>query len=158
MRDDYPYTAIAVAETLLERYPDDLELRMLLGDAWRVLGPRSEFAPEDFSNRDKRRNLRRRMVRTRSERTERLLETEEGRAAMRLNLETARSVYEDLLVRDANFAPAHRGLGEVYEALDMPREAARAYLQYVRQAEDAEDRPIIMSRLTALRDQLTTEE
>ena len=158
VRDDYPYTAIAVAETLLERYPDDLELRMLLGDAWRVLGPRSEFAPEDFSNRDKRRNLRRRMVRTRSERTERLLETEEGRAAMRLNLETARSVYEDLLVRDANFAPAHRGLGEVYEALDMPREAARAYLQYVRQAEDAEDRPIIMSRLTALRDQLTTEE
>ena len=98
------------------------------------------------------------MVRTRSERTDRLLETEEGRAAMQRNLEQARTIYEDLLVRDATFAPAQRGLGEVYEALDMPREAARAYLQYVRQAEDAEDRPVIMGRLTALRDRLTTEE
>ena len=158
VRDDYPYTAIAVAETLLERYPNDLELRMLLGDAWRVLGARSEFAPEDFSNRDKRRNLRRRMVRTRSERTERLLETEEGRQAMQRNLEAAKAIYEDLLVRDADFAPAHRGLGEVYEALEMPREAARSFLQYVRSAPEAEDRPVIMGRLTALRDQLTTED
>lgn len=157
-RDDYPYTAIAVAETLLESYPDDLELRMLLGDAWRVLGPRSEFAPDDFSNRDKRRNLRRRMRRTRSEREERLLETEEGRAAMVRNLETAQAIYEDLLVRNPEFAPAHRGLGEVYEALEMPREAARSYVQYVRQAPDAEDRPVVMGRLTQLRDQLSTEE
>ncbi len=158
IRDDFPYTAIALAETLLERSPDDLELRMLLGDAWRQLGPRSEFAPEDFSNKDKRRNLRRRLRRTRSERTELMLETEEGRAAMARNLETAKAIYEDLLARDASFAPAHRGLGEVYEALDMPREAARAYVQYVRQAEDADDRPVIMTRLTQLRDQLSTEE
>jgi len=157
IRGDYPYTAIAVAETLLESYPQDLELRMLLGDAWRVLGPRSEFTPEDLSNGDKRRNLRRRMLRTRIERTEALLETEAGRAAMRRNLDTARLIYEDLLVRDATFAPAHRGLGEVFDALGMPREAARAYLQYVKQAPEAEDRPVVMGRLTELRDQLTTE-
>jgi predicted Zn-dependent protease len=155
---DYPYTAIAVAQTLLERYPDDLELRMLLGDAWRVLGPRNEFAPEDFSDRDKRRNLRQRMLRTRSERTEELLETEAGRQAMQLNLETARSIYEDLLVRDPGFAPAHRGLAQVYEAMGLPREAAGAYLQYVRQAPQAEDRPVVMGRLTALRDQLIKED
>ena len=131
---------------------------MLLGDAWQTLGPRSEFAPEDFSNKDKRRNLRQRLRRTRSERTERMLETEEGRQAMAANLEAARQIYADLLVRDENFAPAHRGLGEVYEALDLPREAARAYVQYVRQAPDAEDRPVIMTRLTQLRDQLSTEE
>lgn len=158
IRDDFPYTAIAVAETLLDRYPDDLDLRMMLGDAWRVLGPRNEFAPEDFSNRDKRRNLRQRLRRTRSERTERMLETEEGRQAMRANLETAKSIYEDLLQRDSEYAPAHRGLGEVYEALGMPREAARAYLQYVRQDPDAEDRPVIMGRLTQLRDELAAEE
>lgn len=158
IRDDYPYTAIAVAETLLERYPEDLELRMMLGDAWRVLGPRSEFAPEEFSNRDKRRNLNQRLRRTRAERTENLLETAEGQAAMQRNLETAKHIYEDLLVRNSEFAPAHRGLGEVYEALDMPREAARAYLQYVRQAPDAEDRPVIVGRLTQLRDRISTEE
>lgn len=158
IRDDFPYTAIAVAETLLERYPEDLDLRMMLGDAWRVLGPRSEFAPEDFSNRDKRRNLRQRLRRTRAERTEVLLETEEGQAALQRNLDTAKHIYEDLLVRDAQYAPAHRGLGEVYEALDMPRDAARAYLQYVRQAPDAEDRAVIVGRLTQLRDRISTEE
>ena len=155
---DYPYTAIAVAQSLLERYPNDLELRMLLGDAWRVLGPRSEFAPEDFQDKDKRRNLRQRMLRTRSERTEELLETEAGRLAMERNLDTARSIYEDLLVRDPGFAPAHRGLGEVYEAMGLPREAAGAYVQYVRQAPAAEDRPVVMGRLTALRDQLIKED
>jgi len=158
IRDDFPYTAIAVAETLLERYPDDLELRMMIGDAWRVLGPRAEFAPDDFSNRDKRRNLRQRLRRTRSERTQRMLEDEEAQQAMLRNLTAAKMIYEDLLVRDPNFAPPHRGLGEVYEALDMPREAAREYVQYVRQAPDAEDRPVIMGRLTQLRDQLSAEE
>jgi predicted Zn-dependent protease len=157
IRDDYPYTAIAVAETLLERYPDDLELRMLLGDAWRVLGPRAEFAPDDFSNKDKRRNLRQRLRRTRSEREEILLETEAGRLAMARNLEAASAIYGDLLVRDPGFAPAHRGLGQIYDALDMPREAAREYVEYVRQAPDAEDRPVIMARLTQLRDQLAKE-
>jgi predicted Zn-dependent protease len=158
VRADYPYTAIAVAQTLLERYPDDLELRMLLGDAWRVLGPRSEFAPEDFSDKDKRRNLRRRMLRTRSERADELLGTEAGRLAMERNLDTARSIYEDLLARDPGFAPAHRGLGAVYEAIGLPREAAGAYLQYVRQAPEADDRSVIMGRLTALRDQLIKED
>lgn len=158
IEDDFPYTAIAVAESFLERYPDDFDLRMLLGDAWQALGPRSEFLPEDLSNKDKRRNLRRRVLRTRVERTDALLETEEGRASLRANLERARGIYEQILASDATYAAAHRGLGEVYEALDSPREAAREYLQYVRAAPAAEDRPVIIGRLAALRDRLTEEE
>jgi regulator of sirC expression with transglutaminase-like and TPR domain len=139
---------------MLEKYPDDLEFRMLLGDAWKALGPRSEFAPDDFSNADKRRNLRLRIVRTRSERSERLLETEEGRTAYAINLGYARGIYEEILSLDPTYAAAHRGLGEVYEALDSPRDAAREYLEYVRQAPDAVDRAVIIARLTALRDAL----
>ena len=154
IRDDYPYTAIAVAQTMLEKYPDDLEFRLLLGDAWKALGPRSEFAPEDFTNSDKRRNLRQRAFRTRVERRERLLETEEGRAAFARNMGYARGIYEEILARDAAYAPARRGLGEVYEALGRPRDAAREYLEYVRQSPDAPDRSIIIARLTALRDAL----
>lgn len=154
IRDDYPYTAIALGQTMLEKYPDDLEFRMLLGDAWKALGPRSEFAPDDFSNADKRRNLRLRIVRTRSERSERLLETEEGRTAYAINLGYARGIYEEILSLDPTYAAAHRGLGEVYEALDSPRDAAREYLEYVRQAPDAVDRAVIIARLTALRDAL----
>ena len=154
IRDDYPYTAIALGQTMLEKYPDDLEFRLLLGDAWKALGPRSEFAPDDFSNADKRRNLRLRYFRTRSERTERLLETEEGRAAYVTNLGYARGIYEEILRLDPTYAAAHRGLGEIYEALDSPRDAAREYLEYVRQSPDAADRPVIIARLTALRDAL----
>jgi predicted Zn-dependent protease len=158
IRDDYAYTAIALGQTMLEKYPEDIEFRMLLGDAWKALGPRSEFAPEDFSNADKRRNLRQRVFRTRSERSERLLETEEGRAAFATNLSHARGIYEEILRLDPTYAAAHRGLGEVHEALNSPREAAREYLQYVRQSPDATDRAVIIARLTALRDALAREE
>jgi len=157
INDDYPYTAIALAEEFIEKYPADLEFRVLLGDAWRQLGPRSEFAPDDFTNRDKRRNLRKRVMRTRVERVAELLETEEGRAALAANLERARDVFDGTLAIDPDYAPAYRGLGEVYEAMDLPREAGRAYVEYVRRAPDADDRPIIMGRLTAIRDRLQQE-
>jgi regulator of sirC expression with transglutaminase-like and TPR domain len=127
---------------------------MLLGDAWKALGPRAEFAPEDFSNADKRRNLRQRAFRTRVERTQRLLETEEGKAAFAVNLGYASNAYEEILAIDPNYAAAHRGLGEVYEALDMPRDAAREYLEYVRQSPNAVDRAVIIGRLTELRNAL----
>ncbi len=154
IQDDYPYTAIAVAESFLERYPAELELKMLLGDAWQALGPRSEFLPEDLTNKDKRKNLRKRILRTRVERNAQLLETPEGRAALLANMARARETYEQILAADPDFALAHRGLGEVYEALDMPREAGREYLQYVRQVPNAEDRPVIIGRLTTIRDRI----
>lgn len=157
IQDDHPYTAIALAENMLERYPDDLDLRMLLGDAWRSLGPRSEFAPDDFSNRDKRRNLRRRVFKTRQERTEELLATPQGQEALAANLEQARVTYESILSMDATYAAAHRGLGEVHQALGMPRVAGRHYLEYVRAAPDAADRSVVMGRLTTIRDELAKE-
>jgi predicted Zn-dependent protease len=158
IQDDYPYTAIALADDLLERYPDDLDFRMLLGDAWRVLGPRSEFAPEDFTNKDRRRNLRQRVWRTREERRELLLETAEGQQASAANMQEAQRIYEDILQRDPDYAAAHRGLGQVYEALGNEREAARSYLAYVRAAPDAPDRSVYMSKLVELRDSIQRQE
>jgi predicted Zn-dependent protease len=157
IQDDYPYTAIALAAELLERYPDELEFRMLLGDAWQTLGARSEFAPNDFSNKDKRRNLRRRVFKTRQEREQALLETEAGRQAYTNNLNYARETYEELLAINADYAPAYRGLGEVYGKLGLPREAGRNYLEYVRRAPEAADRSIIVGRLAQIRDSLTEE-
>jgi tetratricopeptide (TPR) repeat protein len=157
INDDFPYTAIATAQSFAERYPDDLNFQVLLGDAWRQLGPRDEFAPDDFTNRDKRRNLRRRAFRTRTERINELLETPEGQAAYAANLARSEEIFQEVIARDPTFAPAYRGLGETYEALDRPRDAGRAYLEYVRQAPDADDRTVIMSRLTTIRDRLAEE-
>ncbi|MDX1562289.1 MAG: M48 family metallopeptidase [Gammaproteobacteria bacterium] len=158
IHDDYPYTAIAVAEEFLERYPEDLDFRMALGDAQRQLGPRPAALPEDYSRRDARRNLRDRIRRTREQRMERLLEEPEGVAALAANLESARQTYLGILEIDPDYVAAHRGLGQVYERQGNDREAARAYLTYVQEAPDAPDRPVIMSRLAELRDRLLAEE
>lgn len=158
IQNDYPYTAIAVVQEFLERYPNDLELRILLGDAWRVLGPRSEFAPEDFTKRETRRNLRQRVWRTRDERREIALETEDGQAALARNLEQARLTYQEILDQDPNYAAAHKGLGQVYEVLSRHTDAARSYLAYLRAAPDAPDKPIVMAKLTELRDLIQQQE
>ena len=158
IQDDYPYTAIAVAESFLERYPGDPEFLMALGDAQRTLGPRPEAAPEDFTRRDARRNLRERIRLTRDQRIETLLETPEGKAAMAANLARARDTYASILETNPEYSAAYRGLGEVYEAEGDDREAARAYLTYVQQMPDATDRPIIVGRLAAIRDRLMQQE
>lgn len=157
IQDDYPYTAIAVAQRFIDRYPEDLDFRMALGDAQRVLGPRPGALPEDFSKRDARRNLRDRIRRTRDQRTERLLETQEGVENMATNLASARRTYEGILEIDPDYATANRGLGEVYEAEGNDREAARAYLTYVREAPEADDRSVIIGRLTEIRNRLVAE-
>jgi len=157
IQDDYPYTAIAVAERFIDRYPEDLDFRMALGDAQRVLGPRPAALPEEFSKRDARRNLRDRIRRTRDQRMERLLETPEGIESMAMNLASARATYEGILEIDPGYAPAYRGLGDVYQAEGNDREAARAYLTYVREAPAADDRSVIMGRLTEIRNRLVEE-
>jgi hypothetical protein len=158
IQDDYPRTAIALAENLAARYPERPELTMLVGDAYAAMGPRTEFDDTELSNFRRARNASNRVFRTRQERDAALLETPEGQAALRTNLGEARAAYERALVLDANFAPAHRGLGEVAERLGEPRAAAAAYVDYLRKAPDAADRAVIVQRLRTLREQLRSEE
>jgi predicted Zn-dependent protease len=158
IQSDYPYTAIALAETYLERYPADLDFRLALGDAERSLGPRPAALPEDYSARDARRNLRDRIRRTREQRMEELSETPDGAKAMAANLERARQTYQGILDVDPEYWAAYRGLGEVFESEGSDREAARSYLTYVQQVPDAYDRPVIVGRLAVLRDRLLEEE
>jgi predicted Zn-dependent protease len=158
IQDDYPRTAVALAENLAARYPEQPDLVQLTGDAWAAMGPLTELDEAELSNRERARNANRRVARTRQERATRLLETPEGQAALRANLGRARSAYERALELDASFAPAHRGLGEVAERLGEPRAAAAAYVEYLRKLPDAGDRAVIVARLRTLRDQLRTEE
>jgi hypothetical protein len=158
IQDDYPRTAVALAESLTARYPEQPELKQLTGDAWAAMGPLTEFDEEELSNRERMRNASRRVTRTRQERAAQLLETPEGQAALRANLGRARTAYEQALALDANYALAHRGLGEIAERLDEPRAAAAAYVEYLRKAPEASDRAVIVARLRNLRDRLRTEE
>jgi Zn-dependent protease with chaperone function len=158
IQDDYPRTAIALAEDLSRRYPTEPELLVLVGDAWAAMGPRAEFDEGDLSNGQKRRNANQRVFKTRQERERALLETPEGKAALADHLAKARDAYMRTIALAAGFAPAYRGLGEVAERLGEPRAAAQGYVDYLKRAPDAEDRPVILQRLRALRDVLKTEE
>jgi tetratricopeptide (TPR) repeat protein len=158
IQDDYPRTAIALAEDLTARYPEEPELLLLLGDSWAAMGPRTEFDDTALSNAARARNASRMVRRTRQEREAELLETPEGQAALRANLGEARAAYQRTLLLDAEFAPAYRGLGEVAERLGEPRAAAQAYVDYLNKAPDATDRAVIVQRLRTLRDLLRTGE
>lgn len=158
IEDDYPNTALALTRAMLEKYPDRPEIQALLGDGWRTLGPRSHIVPGDLNDSQKRRSAMERVRTTRAERTEGLLATPEGRAALASNLVYAVDAYEAALGMDPDYAPAYRGLGESYELMNAPREAAAAYLNYVKLARSAPDRAIVIERLKSLRDRLQGEE
>lgn len=157
IQDDFPHTAVALAEDLSVRYPDDAELLTLLGDAWVAMGARTELIQDELSNADRRRNAARRIYKTRQERAAARLATEEGQAALEHNLANAYDAYLAALELDPEHAPALRGLGEVQQARGDARGAARSYLEYLRKAPDAVDRPVVVERLRGLRDTLQTE-
>jgi beta-barrel assembly-enhancing protease len=158
VQDDFPHTAVALAESLVERYPDDVELLQLLGDAWQGMGAQGPIDPDTLSSSDKRQNLRDRARKSRAQRLAERLETEEGRAAYAANLKRAEETYARVIAANPTFARAYRGLGEVYEQQKRPRDAAEAYLTYVKQAPDAPDRPMVVGRLRLLTTQLKVEQ
>jgi regulator of sirC expression with transglutaminase-like and TPR domain len=157
VQDDFPHTAVALAESLVKLYPSDPRLLHLLGDAWQGMGAQGPMDLAQLTNSDKRQNRRQRIRRTRAQRLAELLLTEEGRAAYATNLGRAEATYQAVLVMDPAFAPAYRGLGEVYEQQERARDAAQAFLTYVKWAPDAADRPIVVSRLRALTTKLKGE-
>jgi predicted Zn-dependent protease len=158
VQDDFPHTAVALAESLVARYPNDPRLLSLLGDAWQGMGAQGPIDSATLSNSDKRHNLRDRARKSRAQRLAEALETEQGRAAYAANLQRAEETYARVIAADAAFAPAHRGLGEVYEQQKRPRDAAEAYLNYVKLAPAAPDRSIVMGRLRLLTTMLKVEQ
>jgi predicted TPR repeat methyltransferase len=96
--------------------------------------------------------------RTRQEREAALLATDEGKAALVANLGKARGAYERTIALDPAYAAAYRGLAQVAERLGESRAAARAYVEYLQRAPEANDRPVVVERLRALRDAIRNEE
>lgn len=154
IQDDYPRTALALAEDLVSHDPADAAALQLLGDAWQGMGAQQRLDTAALTASERRDLRRDRARKTRAQRLAEQLQTEPGKAAYASNLAQAEEAYRHALASDSTFAAAHRGLGEVYEQLARPREAAASYLTYVRSAPDAADRPVVVARLRALTAQL----
>ena len=104
----------------------------------------------DLTNREKWKNAVTRERYTRSEREQRLLETPEGRAVLKKNLESARQSYLRALALDSGAAEAHRGLGYVFERQDRPVDAGKEFVIYLRTRPQAPDRAVVMNELKGI--------
>ena len=116
IRDDYPQTALALADELVKRYPDDPRSQQLLADAWQGLGGQQRIEdPASLTNSDKKHNLKDHARKTHEQRLAEQLATDTGRAAYEANLARAEQNYRHVLELDPSSATAYRGLGVVYE-------------------------------------------
>jgi hypothetical protein len=157
IQDDFPQTAIALAEDLGARYPEEPAIAALRGDAWLALGAAPRFDSEELRNADKRRNVRQRITKTRQERATAALAREAGPETLAANLESANEAYDEALTLQPGYPPALRGKAQAAEARGDDRGAARAYLEYLELAPDAADRVVVMQRLRSIRDRLQSQ-
>jgi len=145
---DYPRTALALAKQLSEQRPRDARVLMVLGNAWQALGGYAELSPDQPPSDHERyeaREARRRL--SYAEREAQLLETEEGRANYKRNMELAKETYLQALNIDRGLAEAYRELGDVHYKLENYKESGRAYLQYLNMRPNAADRSLVTHKL-----------
>jgi tetratricopeptide (TPR) repeat protein len=129
-----------------------------LGDAWRALGPRSPTSRDDLTDKEKRTNVRDRVLKSREEREQEMLTSIEGRMQYESNMQEAVAAYLAALALDVGYAPAHRGLGEAQFALAQHREAARTLQRYLKLEPEALDKTIVMDRLRDIVKELKAEQ
>jgi len=145
---DRPRSAVALAKRLVREDDGDPAAHLALGDARFALGARAMLEGEaDLTNREKWKNAVTRERYTRSEREQRLLETPEGQAVLKKNLESARQSYQRALALDPGAAEAHRGLGYVLKRQGRPVDAGKEFVIYLRARPGAADREVVMNEL-----------
>jgi tetratricopeptide (TPR) repeat protein len=152
---DYPRSALSLARRLVGENPRNAAPRRALADAYLALGSRASLEGEEApTNKEKVRALRARAWYTRSEREGQRLETPDGRATQKANLEKARQAYLEALAIDPDCAEAHRGLGYVYTNLSRPKDGGREFVAYLKARPDAPDRRAILNELEAINDSI----
>ena len=152
---DYPRTALSLAQRLVQQFPNDARVMVAVGDAWLALGARSVLAVDQpLSNEQKEENLRARRKLTRAEREAMYRESPEAYKNMKENAQSAKEAYLIALKIDETIPEAHRGLGEANHDLGMYKDAARAYLRYLKLAPDAPDQALVYAELETLLKQI----
>lgn len=79
------------------------------------------------------------------------LTAEASRKFLAGELATAKNLYKAALRKEPRYAPAHRGLGLVYEKLGRKSSAVDAFERYLKLAPNAEDAEVIRQRIERLR-------
>ncbi|MBZ5694249.1 MAG: M48 family metalloprotease [Acidobacteriia bacterium] len=148
-------TAVAVAQRLVKKDPKSAANFRALGDAFRTLGARTpDPTPEELSSRGKK-DARKSLVKlTPQEYEDSLMASPAGKAAWEANQKQSEDAYRKALEIDPAEAPAHRGLGFLYERERQWKPCAEEFQKYLELSPTAPDQAQIHRRLEAAQKQL----
>jgi predicted Zn-dependent protease len=125
-------TAAARATRLVTAFPDNSRYRVLLGDAYRSLGAKTAIPADEERDRHGQSEHRKEyFTLTEQEEQKRLLAKPGGPATLLENRTRAEGFYKAVLESDPSYAPAHRGLGFLYEDEEKYSEAMAEYQAYL---------------------------
>jgi predicted Zn-dependent protease len=143
-------TAVAVAQRLAKQNPKSSEDFRALGDAFRALGPRTpDPTPDELSSKGQRDARKMETKLTDQEYDDALMATPAGKAALEASQKQSEDAYRKALELDPGNAPAHRGLGFLYEKQHLPAQSAEEFRKYLDLAPNALDQLQIHRRLEA---------
>lgn len=153
--DDGLYrTAVTLGKRLLEVQSDAANYTAL-ADAYAALGPRSfEPTTEELSKKGKGEARKRRNKLTLLEEERTLASTPSGQELQKANFSESEKLYRRALELNPDFAPAWRGLGQLFEKSEQPQSSIEAYRQYIELQPGAMDRLLIMRRIKNLEGKL----
>jgi hypothetical protein len=125
-------SAVHAAQRLVNAFPDVPKYQLLLGDAYRELGAKTQALSEDELTRHGKSEDRKNFFnRTEQEEQKKLLEKPEGQAAQRENRAQAEKLYLAVAQSNPAYADTYRDLGFLYEGEEKYPEAAEQYRRYL---------------------------
>jgi tetratricopeptide (TPR) repeat protein len=112
--------------------PDEPKYQVLLGEAYRSLGAKTEQPTEEEKGRHGQAEHRKLYFQmTEQEEQKKLLAKPEGAALRSANLDKAEKLFVQAIEQDPKYAAAHRELGMLYEQESRLADAAREYRTYL---------------------------
>ena len=144
-------SAVASARRLVDMNPESTEMRYLLAEAYRALGPRSALpSARELEPSGRKQAYANQFKLTAAEDEKRLLTLPEGQAAWSDNQRESEQQYQKALALDATNFKAYRGLGLLYEKSGRDQDAVAAYRKYLELALDPPDRARIQRHIDAI--------
>ncbi len=156
--DNFPKTALELAQQLVEEDPQDPDSLIVMGHSYIALGARSEYSVDrPLTDKEKKKQAKIRSKLTRDELAAQAAASPESKANLERNLADAEEAYLIAVELDAYAAEAYLGLGETYLRQERYQESAKAFVKYLKIRPAAPDRTVVMDDLREISQKLKAE-
>jgi predicted Zn-dependent protease len=152
-------SATALGKRLFAAQPELASNLTALAEAYAALGPRApEPLAEEKTDQGKKETRKRRSKLTLQEEEQALAATPTGKERRTINYAEAEKLYRRATELEPNYAPAWRGLGELFEKQSQWSQSIEAYRKYLESQPEAMDRLMIIRRVKAMESRTTPNE